>query len=100
MFTNGVKRRTYSLAVVTCGRRSRPTRGAPMTAADRYRRWFEYERDAHDKVIRSLESVPGDRRSSPEYRRAVTILAHIAVARQMWLYRFGQAKDRPPSFFP
>src|SRR6266536_1125888 len=71
-----------------------------MTTADRYRRWFEYERDAHDLVIRSLETVPADRRASPEYRRAVTTLAHLAAARKVWLYRLGQSADRPASFFP
>lgn len=71
-----------------------------MTAADRYRRWFEYERDAHEKVIRSLESVPADRRASPEYKRAVTTLAHLAAARLMWLFRLGQTTDRPAAFFP
>ena len=71
-----------------------------QTTADRYRRWFEYERDAHDKVIRSLESVPADRRASPEYRRALSTLGHLAAARLMWLYRLGQTTDRPGSFFP
>lgn len=28
--------------------------------ADRFRIWFEYEQDAHAKVVRSLESVPVD----------------------------------------
>ena len=31
--------------------------------AGRFQRWFEYERDAHAKVLRSLESVPPGRRS-------------------------------------
>jgi uncharacterized damage-inducible protein DinB len=67
---------------------------------DRYRRWFEYEQDAHAKVVRSLEGVPADRRNGPEFRRAVGLLAHIAAARRIWLWRLG-AIDRPPdSIFP
>src|SRR5215216_6243639 len=57
--------------------------------ARRFQRWFEQERDAHARVLRSLESVPADRRSSPEYQRAVSILAHVASARKVWLVRLG-----------
>ena len=42
---------------------------------DRYRRWFEYEQDAHAKVLASFETVPPDRRESSEFRRAVAILS-------------------------
>ena len=65
-----------------------------------YRRWFEYEQDAHAKVIRSLESVPVDSRSSPEYRRALSILAHIVAARRLWLSRLGAAPAPSGSLFP
>jgi uncharacterized damage-inducible protein DinB len=74
-----------------------------MTTAspsDRYRRWFEYEQDAHAKVLHSLESVPESRRSSAEFRKAVDLLAHITAARRVWLYRFGIMPDPPPSLFP
>jgi uncharacterized damage-inducible protein DinB len=57
--------------------------------AGRFQRWFEYERDAHAKVLRSLESVPAGRRSGPEFERALAILAHVAAARQLWLVRLG-----------
>ena len=57
--------------------------------AGRFQRWFEYERDAHAKVLRSLESVPADRRSCPEFEKAVAILAHVAAARRIWLVRLG-----------
>jgi uncharacterized damage-inducible protein DinB len=66
-----------------------------MTRADQYRRWFDYERDAHAKVLASLESVPADRRMSPEYRKAVDLLAHIAGARRVWLFRLGGAPNPP-----
>jgi uncharacterized damage-inducible protein DinB len=68
--------------------------------ADRFRRWFEYEKDAHGKVVKSLDSVPADRRSSPEYKRAVSILGHIAAARGIWLYRLGVATTAPTALFP
>jgi uncharacterized damage-inducible protein DinB len=68
--------------------------------SDRYRRWYEYEQDAHAKVLRSLETVPEARRSSAEFRKSVELLAHITAARRVWLYRFGIAPDPPPSLFP
>src|SRR5262249_17616528 len=57
--------------------------------AQRFQRWFEYERDAHAKVLQSLESIPVERRSAPEFTKAVAILAHIAAARRLWLVRLG-----------
>lgn len=33
---------------------------------ERYRRWFEYEKDAHAKVFASFDTVPSDRRDSAE----------------------------------
>jgi uncharacterized damage-inducible protein DinB len=70
------------------------------TIADRFRRWFEYERDAHAKVVRSLETVPAERRSGAEYKRAVSILGHIAAARGVWLFRLGAAPKPPAAMFP
>jgi uncharacterized damage-inducible protein DinB len=59
------------------------------TVADRFRKWFAYEQDAHAKVVRSLESVPANRRDSPEYQKAVAWLAHLVMARKTWLGRLG-----------
>ena len=66
---------------------------------ERYRRWFEYERDAHARVVRSLETVPADRRGGPEFRRAVTILGHVVGAREVWLYRLGVTATKPAALF-
>ncbi len=70
------------------------------TQVDRYRRWFEYEKEAHAKVVRSLESVPADRRDGAEFRRAVSILGHIVAARHVWLFRLGEVPTAPKEFFP
>ena len=55
----------------------------------RFRRWFEYEQDAHAKVLSSLDTVPADRRTGPEYRKAVSLFAHVVAGRRMWLGRLG-----------
>jgi uncharacterized damage-inducible protein DinB len=67
---------------------------------ERFRRWYEYEQDAHAKVLRSLETVPEGRRSSAEFHKAVDLLGHIDAARRMWLFRFGVSSRPPDSLFP
>ena len=57
--------------------------------AARFQRWFEYERDAHARVLLSLESVPEERRSCPEFQKALSVLAHVGLARRLWLVRLG-----------
>src|SRR5262249_39009045 len=74
--------------------------GMSSELAERYRRWFEYEKDAHARVVSSLESVPAERRAAPEFQRAVGLLAHIAAARRLWLWRLGAAPEAPESLFP
>jgi uncharacterized damage-inducible protein DinB len=57
--------------------------------ADRFRRWYEYERDCNAKSLDMLASVPADRRHSPEFQKAVGRMAHLVAARRRWLYRLG-----------
>ena len=57
--------------------------------ADRFRRWFEYEQDAHAKVLASFDTVPPDRRDGREFKKAVALLGHVVAARRVWLFRFG-----------
>jgi uncharacterized damage-inducible protein DinB len=68
--------------------------------ASRFQRWFEHERDAHDKVLLSLESVPSDRRTGTEFEKAVSILAHVAAARRVWLVRLGLIPGPPGALSP
>jgi uncharacterized damage-inducible protein DinB len=67
---------------------------------EQYRRWFEYEKDSHHKVLASLESVPQDQRESASFQKALDIMDHIIAARRMWLFRFGIAAERPANLFP
>jgi uncharacterized damage-inducible protein DinB len=71
-----------------------------MNTADRYRRWFEYEKDTHAKVLAALNSVPAPNRSAPTFQRALDILAHIVMARRLWLFRFGAVTEPPRDLFP
>lgn len=72
----------------------------PLSLADRFRTWYEYERDCNAKCVQMLRSVPADARQQPQFGRAVGKLAHMVAARQMWLYRLGVAKERPEASFP
>jgi uncharacterized damage-inducible protein DinB len=70
------------------------------TLLERYRRWFDYERDSHAKALASLASVPEAKRSSRGFAKAVTLMGHLAAARQLWLFRFGVTAEAPRDFFP
>jgi uncharacterized damage-inducible protein DinB len=65
---------------------------------DRYRRWFEYEKDSHAKTLLSLNAVPDDQRQTEAFRKAVYLLGHIIAARRMWLFRLGVAGQNAELF--
>lgn len=67
---------------------------------NRYRRWFEYEKDSHAKVFASFETVAPASRSNAEYRKAVALMAHLVFARRMWLFRMGLTDAPAGSPFP
>lgn len=56
---------------------------------NRYRRWFDYERDSHAKTLASLNAVPENLRESDGFRKAVYLMGHVVAARRMWLFRLG-----------
>ena len=71
-----------------------------MNTAARFRHLYEYEQDAHARVLASLAAVPAAQHATPEYRRALELIAHIEVARRFWLFRLGENEARPADFFP
>jgi uncharacterized damage-inducible protein DinB len=68
------------------------------TFADRFRRWYEYERDCNAKTLAMLASVPAERRATPEFQKAVDRMAHLVAARQRWLHRLGHWPETPAAF--
>lgn len=72
----------------------------PLSFVERFRNWCEHERDCNAKSLKMLQSVPPEARASPQFTRAVGKMAHLVVARQMWLYRLGVITGRPESWFP
>ena len=45
--------------------------------ADRFRTWYDYERDCNAKSLAMLESVPVERRAAAEFQKAVDRMAHL-----------------------
>src|SRR6516225_8898043 len=71
---------------------------ATSSLADRFRRWYEYERDCNAKSLEMLASVPVERRAAPEFQKAVDRMAHLVAARRRWLHRLGHLGEAPPLF--
>lgn len=70
------------------------------TLADRFRRWYEYEKDCTAKVLAMLESVPAEKRADPMFQKAIDKFAHVDAARMRWLHRLGVYPELPPPFPP
>ncbi len=64
-----------------------------MTTADRYRRWFVYERSSHRAVLEYLQRCSAPVRYHPAFQQAVDLMAHIVAARRLWLSRIGVSKE-------
>jgi uncharacterized damage-inducible protein DinB len=65
------------------------------TLADRFRRWYEYERDCNAKSLAMLASVPAERQAAPEFQKAIDRMAHLVAARRWWLNRLGHWPEAP-----
>ena len=68
------------------------------TLADRFRRWYEHERDCNAKIVQMLASVPAERRGDPDYQKALGRATHLITAREIWLGRLGHYDAAPPSW--
>jgi len=66
--------------------------------ADRFRRWYEYERACNAKSFVMLASVPVEHRSAAEFQKAVDRMAHLVAARRRWLHRLGHWPEAPGLF--
>jgi uncharacterized damage-inducible protein DinB len=66
----------------------------------RLRTLLSYERDATVRVAESLNSVPGEARSRPEYAKALGVFGHVQQATYLWLSRVGGIGPRPFAMFP
>lgn len=65
-----------------------------------FRRWFRYECEVNELTLQSLETVPAENRDGADFKRAVSIFAHIVGARRIWLERFGEVAASGAAMFP
>src|SRR5438034_2768192 len=84
----------------TSGQVSAPEVPMLPTLVEQYRRWFEYEKDSHRKVLASLETVPEEGRCLEPFQKAMDLMGHIVAARRLWLHRFGVSTERSARLFP
>lgn len=70
------------------------------TLSDRFRRWYEYERNCNAATLAMLASVPTEKRSAAEFQKAVDKMAHLVAARRRWLHRLGHWPETPSAAFP
>jgi uncharacterized damage-inducible protein DinB len=66
--------------------------------ADRFRRWYGHERDCNAKIVQMLNSVPAERRSDPQFEKALGRATHVIAAREIWLGRLGHYDAAPASW--
>jgi uncharacterized damage-inducible protein DinB len=67
---------------------------------DQFRQLFEYEQEAHQRVLDSLRRAESDHHDDPDVAKAVDLAAHIATCRDMWLRRICRHSPLPETLFP
>jgi len=68
------------------------------TLADRFRKWYDYERDCTAKTLEMLASVPSEKQADALFQKAIDKFAHVDAARLRWLHRLGHWPELPPPF--
>jgi uncharacterized damage-inducible protein DinB len=66
--------------------------------SDRFRKWYEYERDCNAKSLEMLASVPVENRGAADFQKAVDRMTHLVAARRRWLHRLGHLPEAPGLF--
>src|ERR1044071_3097399 len=74
--------------------------GVSHMMIERYREWYEHERDSNEKMIAMIESVPHERRGDPKFQTAVTLAAHLAACRANWLDRMIDGGKNQTAWWP
>lgn len=71
-----------------------------MSVIARYRAWFEQERDANQKMLAMIDSVPHEARSSEKFERALQLAGHLAACRENWLDRMAAGGTDQADWWP
>ncbi|MDX2132205.1 MAG: DinB family protein [Planctomycetota bacterium] len=66
-----------------------------------FRRMLAYEAWANELAVASIESVPQANRRGEAWERLVGLLPHVALARQVWMWRIRRTPyQNPLDWFP
>lgn len=60
----------------------------------------KYETWASSLTIDSIDTVPQSARATPQFQRAIQVMAHIQIARRVWLARLKNEAWRVDDWFP
>ncbi len=67
---------------------------------DHFQGLFKYETWASSLTIDSIDTVPQSARVSPQFQRAIQVMAHIQIARSVWLARLKGEAWQVDDWFP
>ena len=60
----------------------------------------KYETWASSLTIDSIDTAPQSARATPQFQRAIQVMAHIQIARRVWLARLKNEVGRADDWFP
>lgn len=71
-----------------------------MTLEDYFQKMQAYETWATSLTLDSIETVPDRARGGVQHTRALQVMAHVQIARSVWLARIEGRNEKPADWFP
>jgi uncharacterized damage-inducible protein DinB len=71
-----------------------------MSSLEKYRHWYEHEKDSNAKMLAMIASVPVEAQSDPRFNRALVLAAHLAACRENWLDRMTAGGNNQTAWWP
>ncbi len=70
-----------------------------MSLTERYRTYYDYEKDCNEKMLAMLDSVPEASRGDARFQKVVTLAGHLAAVRENWLDHMDGSSDQQVAWF-
>ena len=71
-----------------------------MIPTDQFQRLFEYEQNAHAKMLESVRLAAPHHQADADFIRIIDLASHIVTCRGMWLTRIRGGIGLPSTLFP
>jgi uncharacterized damage-inducible protein DinB len=71
-----------------------------MTSLEKYRLWYEQEKDCNRRMLKMIDSVPETQRADPRFTQALELAAHLAACRENWLDRMTGVNEGRGVWWP